>query len=146
MQLAASVQRKAGADVTLSNGMRIPKGARIVLPTGAIHMDHAFYDDPLRFDPLRFYRKRQANEESRNSHRLVTVGKGDLAWGYGRQACPGRYAADIVMKLLLVEFIMRYDLRCPEGGAAQLRNIEFEGLVSAPLTYVYLTTNLIYTR
>ncbi|EEU36777.1 uncharacterized protein NECHADRAFT_88936 [Fusarium vanettenii 77-13-4] len=124
-----SFQRKALSDMTLSNGLRIPKGARIVLPTGAINMDREFFEDPQTFDGFRYYRIRTANEAARNTNQMVTVGKKDLTWGYGKHACPGRYIAEVAMKLLVVEFLMRYDIRLPENVKERPKNIEFEGLI-----------------
>ncbi|KAM6530376.1 hypothetical protein FALCPG4_008503 [Fusarium falciforme] len=124
-----SFQRKALSDMTLSNGLRIPKGARIVLPTGAINMDREFFEDPQTFDGFRYYRIRTANEEARNTNQMVTVGKKDLTWGYGKHACPGRYIAEVTMKLLVIEFLMRYDIRLPENVKERPKNIEFEGLI-----------------
>ncbi|WAO92261.1 Hypothetical protein NCS54_00976300 [Fusarium falciforme] len=124
-----SFQRKALSDMTLSNGLRIPKGARIVLPTGAINMDREFFEDPQTFDGFRYYRIRTANGEARNTNQMVTVGKKDLTWGYGKHACPGRYIAEVTMKLLVIEFLMRYDIRLPENVKERPKNIEFEGLI-----------------
>lgn len=115
--------------MTLSNGLRIPKGARIVLPTGAINMDREFFEDPQTFDGFRYYRIRTANKEARNTSQMVTVGKKDLTWGYGKHACPGRYIAEVAMKLLVIEFLMRYEIRLPENVKERPKNIEFEGLV-----------------
>lgn len=115
--------------MTLSNGLRIPKGARIVLPTAAINMDREFFQDPETFDGFRYYRLRTANEEARNTNQMVTVGKKDLTWGYGRHACPGRYIAEVVMKLVVIEFLTRYEIHLPDGVTERPKNIEFEGLV-----------------
>ncbi|KAJ5003486.1 Cytochrome P450 monooxygenase ATR2 [Colletotrichum sp. SAR 10_66] len=125
----ASFQRKVMSDITLSNGLRIPKGARIALPTGAINMDSQFFEDPETFDGFRYYKLRMESEEARKSSQMVTVGKKDLTWGYGRHACPGRYVAEVAMKLLIIEYIVRYDISLPAGIKERPKNIEFEGLV-----------------
>ncbi|KAI8233234.1 Cytochrome P450 monooxygenase ATR2 [Colletotrichum sp. SAR 10_86] len=125
----ASFQRKVMSDITLSNGLRIPKGARIALPTGAINMDSQFFEDPETFDGFRYYKLRMESEEARKSSQMVTVGKKDLTWGYGRHACPGRYVAEVAMKLLIIEYIVRYDIGLPAGVKERPKNIEFEGLV-----------------
>ncbi|KAK7425526.1 hypothetical protein QQZ08_007967 [Neonectria magnoliae] len=124
-----SFQRKATSDMALSNGLRIPKGARIVLPTAAINMDREFFEDPEKFDGFRYYRQRIASQEARSSHQMVAVGKNDLTWGYGRHACPGRYIAEVAMKLLVIEFLTRYEIRLPANVKERPKNIEFEGLV-----------------
>lgn len=128
--MAASYQRRVLAPLTLSNGMRIPRGATLLVPTGAINMDSSFFENPEKFDGLRFYNKRQQSENDALKHQLVTVGKTDLAWGYGRHACPGRFIADVVMKLMVIEIIMRYDIKFPSSNTRP-ENIIYEGIVSS---------------
>ncbi|OAL29793.1 hypothetical protein AYO20_09085 [Fonsecaea nubica] len=124
-----SYQRRVMQPLTLSNGMRIPRGATLVIPTGAINMDGQYFESPEQFDGFRFYRKRSESEDNAKKHQLVTVGKYDLAWGYGRHACPGRFLADIVMKLIMIEFLTRYDVKYPTSRARP-ENVIYEGIVS----------------
>lgn len=124
------MQRKATADLRLPNGMFIPKGTKVILPSIAINLDEDIFEDAQRFDALRFYRSRMSSEDKKTSHQLVSVGKKDLGWGYGKHACPGRYMADVIVKLLLIEFILNYDIRNVDGHSGRPKNIEIEGLVS----------------
>lgn len=110
--------------------MQLPDGARLVLPTSAIYMDNDLFPDAEKFDGFRFYRLRQESAEARTSHQLLTVGKKDLTWGYGKHACPGRFMAEVVMKLMLAHFIMEYDVKLI---GERPKNWEFEGLVSKSL-------------
>ncbi|KAH7015823.1 cytochrome P450 [Ilyonectria destructans] len=126
-----SFQRKATADLKLSNGMFLPKGAKLMLPSVSVNMDEALYQDPAKFDGFRFYKIRTSKPENRTSHQHITVGKKDIAWGYGAHACPGRFMADVGIKLVLIEFIMNYDLRTPKDVVGRPKNIEVEG-VSIP--------------
>ncbi|KAL3302268.1 cytochrome P450 monooxygenase [Colletotrichum asianum] len=118
-------QRKATGPVTLSNGFHLPKGARIEVATGAINADAALYDNPSEFDGLRFYKKRQT-EEARSKYQVLSVSKEDLAWGYGRAACPGRFLADMLIKMILVEVLNRYDIKMPDGQG-RYENMEVQG-------------------
>ncbi|KAI8163490.1 Cytochrome P450 monooxygenase BOA4 [Colletotrichum sp. SAR 10_70] len=120
-------QRKATGPVTLSNGFHLPKGARIEVATGAINADAALYDNPSEFDGLRFYKKRQT-EEARSKYQVLSVSKEDLAWGYGRAACPGRFLADMLIKMILVEILKRYDIKMPDGQG-RYENMEVQGQV-----------------
>ncbi|KAG7052141.1 hypothetical protein JMJ77_0002749 [Colletotrichum scovillei] len=121
-------QRKATAPVTLSNGFHIPKGARIEVATGAINADADLYDNPSEFDGLRFYKKRQESDEARSKFQVLSVSKLDLSWGYGRAACPGRFLADLLIKMVLVEVLKRYDIKMPEGQG-RYENMEIQGQV-----------------
>lgn len=97
------------------------------IPTCAINVDEVLMENAKEFDGLRFYRKRQqAGEE--NKHQFVRVSKTDLAWGFGKHACPGRFLAHIQAKLVLAELLLRYDIvNLP--GASRNRSQEFETLV-----------------
>ncbi|KAJ0324172.1 hypothetical protein COL922a_013691 [Colletotrichum nupharicola] len=121
----ATFQRKATGPVTLSNGFHLPKDARIEVATGAINADAALYDSPSEFDGLRFYKKRQT-EEARSKYQVLSVSKEDLAWGYGRAACPGRFLADMLIKMILVEVLKRYDIKMPDGQS-RYENMEVQG-------------------
>ncbi|KAL4883594.1 cytochrome P450 [Aspergillus karnatakaensis] len=125
-----SLQRKTRDPLKLSNGLHLPKGITLLLPTGAINMDPAYFDSPEQFDGFRYYKQRLRSEDDATRHQLVTVGKKDLAWGYGRHACPGRFMADVVMKMIMVEFVMRYDIRAPSSGVARPENIITEGILA----------------
>lgn len=126
--ITATFQRKATGPVTLSNGFHIPKGARIEVATGAINADADLYDNPSEFDGMRFYKKRQESEEARSKFQVLSVSKLDLSWGYGRAACPGRFLADLLIKMVLVEVLKRYDIKMPEGQG-RYENMEIQGQV-----------------
>jgi cytochrome P450 len=51
---ASLVVRTAVEDVTVGDGLFLPKGADITIPVGAIHRDPAHYPDPDSFDPCRW--------------------------------------------------------------------------------------------
>ncbi|KAL2872978.1 hypothetical protein SGCOL_011876 [Colletotrichum sp. CLE4] len=121
-------QRKATGPVTLSNGFHIPKGARIEVATGAINADEALYHNPSEFDGLRFYNKRQESDEARSKFQVLSVSKTDLAWGYGRAACPGRFLADLLTKMVLVKILKHYNIKMPEGQC-RYENMEIQGQV-----------------
>lgn len=91
-------------------------------------MDPEHFDDPETFNGLRFYRMRQSEGQA-SKHQLISVSKDDLAWGYGRHACPGRYMAEIAIKLMLAEVLLRYEIKNPEGKPRH-PNFEFDGQVS----------------
>ena len=108
-------------------------------------MDSAFFESPEKFDALRYYNKRQQSGDDAMKHQLVTVGKTDLAWGYGRHACPGRFVADIVMKVMVIEFLLRYDIKY-SAGTTRPDNIIYEGIVSiytrVHWSHIWLTLTL----
>ncbi|KAI8295028.1 hypothetical protein K4K59_004849 [Colletotrichum sp. SAR11_240] len=107
-------QRAATADLTLPDGIFIPKGTKIEVNTASIHVDEAYYPDPQRFDGLRYYRLRQIPGDE-NKHMYYSVGKNDLSFGFGRHACP--------------ELLMEYDVQTTLKSGRP-KNVEFEALVA----------------
>ncbi|KAG6911576.1 hypothetical protein DXG01_011879 [Tephrocybe rancida] len=48
---------------------------------------------------------------------LTTASPTFLAWGLGHGACPGRFVAGAVIKLVLAQVVLGFDVRFPAGGA-----------------------------
>jgi cytochrome P450 len=114
----------ATAPLTLPDGTHIPQHTKLELPTSTIHADPSYFPDAGTFDGLRFYRLRQAGATNVS---YTSVGKTNLAWGVGRHACPGRFLADIEIKLMLAEVLLYFDIRNPEGQPRH-KNVEFEAI------------------
>lgn len=98
-------------------------------------MDEDLYENPKDFDGLRFYRMRQASGQD-NKYKYSSVTKSDLSWGFGRNACPGRYLSAINIKLIMAELLTNYDIKLGDG-VSRPQNIEFEVLVSFSHTLLY---------
>ncbi|KAK7423841.1 hypothetical protein QQZ08_008885 [Neonectria magnoliae] len=124
-----TLQRLATQDVTLKDGTFIPKGTKLEFATCSIHRDGEFYDDASKFDGFRFYRLREADANGEGGkHRYISARKDMLGWGYGKTACPGRFLADVEIKLILSFLLLHYDLKNPEGQGRQ-KHIHFENQV-----------------
>ncbi|KAF5638006.1 cycloheximide-inducible CIP70 (cytochrome P450 family) [Fusarium sp. NRRL 52700] len=93
--IAIGVSRTVVAEkgVTFPSGTHVPKGLRIAVPGYSVMQDSEIYPEPKTYNPLRFYDARQNEDDeyvksARNA--LPTATKDFLAWGLGRNACPGR--------------------------------------------------------
>ncbi|KAM7212308.1 Cytochrome P450 [Rhypophila decipiens] len=115
---------------TLSDGFRIPANTQIGVPTQAISMDPEIYPNPEKFDPLRFYKIKQAMEaEGKLKNNAAAAGRlafassnhESMAFGYGRHACPGRWFAGNEIKMIMVYLLENYDFRLP-GAKTGLEN------------------------
>lgn len=127
---AATLQRRVLVGTTLSDGTFLPKGSKLEFATHAIHRDEAYFENGEIFDGLRFFRMRQDDPGAKQHY--VTAKNDYLGWGIGRSACPGRFLADVEIKLLIAYILLHYDLKAPENNA-QRRHIEFENQVSRGL-------------
>ncbi|KAJ0122177.1 Dihydromonacolin L monooxygenase LovA 6 [Diaporthe amygdali] len=111
----ATMQRKARADVKLSNGTFIPKGGFLAVSTHH-HWDDATYPNANEWDGYRFYKMRHSGEPGKeNTSQLVATTAEHLGFGHGIHACPGRFFAANEVKIALVFTLLNYDWRLPEG-------------------------------
>ncbi|KAF2244714.1 cytochrome P450 [Trematosphaeria pertusa] len=109
-----SPQRLALTPLTLSDGTNIPAGTHLAFPSSALFTDSSVVPNPDTFDGFRSYRQRlQPGESTR--HLMVSTNRNHLYFGYGKQACPGRFFAANEIKMILIRFLMEYDIRFAEG-------------------------------
>lgn len=102
----------------LGNGIRVPRGVRVVFPTQSIHQDPENYEDPMRFDALRFsrgYKERQntadaADGQAPGQVSCTTITPSFVAFGYGKHSCPGRWFSAQTMKQALACALLNYDV------------------------------------
>jgi len=110
---------------TLPDGTYVPAKTKMELATCAINQDERFYENGTQFDGLRYYRRRQEGDKG---VAFTNVSRTSLSWGVGRHACPGRFLADIEVKLMMSELLLNYDLKNP-NGMPRHPNQEFEAIV-----------------
>ncbi|KAH8756462.1 cytochrome P450 [Hyaloscypha finlandica] len=103
--------------LTTPSGVHIPCGNFCAVPSLAVLTDAKKYSSPESFDPFRFVDlRREVNsgerlpdhvERSRMS--FPATSNDYLAFGNGRQACPGRFFAAAELKLMLAYVLLHYD-------------------------------------
>lgn len=111
------MMREAREDVTLSNGLMIPKGQLTAVDT-AFYQDPSLFPEPEKFHMRRFYEMRQQPGGEHKSQ-LVTVSPTDMAFGYGYHACPGRFFASNEVKLALCHLLLKYDWKPAPGTTTE---------------------------
>ena len=101
---------------TFENGLHLPKGSYACLPIFAIENDPANTPDPEVFDGLRSYRRRQQRQTNNSKpkagdeeHLFSSTEHNILNFGYGKSACPGRYFASLVLKILFAKLLTEYE-------------------------------------
>jgi cytochrome P450 len=112
-------------DHTFSNGLSLSAGTYACMPTFAIENDPVNTPDPERFDGLRYYRAALLPEDKPGAgghieadsreHLFSTPGKTALNFGYGKSACPGRFFASIIIKMLFYKLLTEYDVKFLPG-------------------------------
>ncbi|KAK3296554.1 cytochrome P450 [Chaetomium fimeti] len=117
-----TLQRMAVEPFTFKDGLHLPAGTQIALPNEMISLDPDLHEDADTFDPKRFLRKREKIDP--NKFHFASISEDMLPFGSGLHACPGRFLAQDVMKLMFIHLLTRYEFKYPEGVDSRPANIE----------------------
>ncbi|KAJ5182992.1 hypothetical protein N7492_000608 [Penicillium capsulatum] len=132
-----SFHRIVKEPLTLSDGLLLPPGTHICFPAGPISKDPAFVSNPLVFNGFRWCSDPKGRDtlavlekNPRNvslhptslapstSTSFVSISASHMHFGFGRQACPGRFFAANTIKAVFSRIVMEYEFRFEEkqGG------------------------------
>ncbi|KAI0381078.1 cytochrome P450 [Hypomontagnella monticulosa] len=121
-----STRRCALQPFTFSDGTKLAVGEWAVTPCGAIMRSEEHYPAASEFNGFRFVDPeilKQVDNAGSFSlaqpkpSKLTDVDNSFLMWGTGRMACPGRFYATAIMKVILGHIIMNYDCSLVEPSA-----------------------------
>lgn len=96
---------------TFKDGLHIPAGMQIAFCSQQQNVDPDIYPDADEFDPTRWLRQRQDIDQNRFHFPSTTDDW--LNWGSGTHACPGRFLADVSLKLIFVHLLTHFDIKYP---------------------------------
>jgi len=108
-----SMNRMVKKSITLSDGTKIPAGARMMVSDEKV-MDAETWTNPEEFDVRRYLKLREQPGEE-NRHQFVTTHSSHMAFGHGQHACPGRFFASNEMKIALCFLLIKYEIRFIPG-------------------------------
>lgn len=120
--LTKEVVRPGGLD--LPDGTHIPRGGWLGVPVLGLHLDERFYPNPEKYDPFRSVKAKRERENAQikedGGGERTKVSFNDLdagqptstyvGFGYGRHACPGRWFAVQLLKILLAHITLNYEI------------------------------------
>ncbi|KAF5326363.1 hypothetical protein D9611_001062 [Ephemerocybe angulata] len=117
---AISMRRKVLKDFVFSNGVTVPAGVTLAVASYSLQIDPEYYDDPTTFKGFRFSEMRDTGSDEFDPlrHQMITLDPTYMVFGYGRNACPGRFFAVNEVKAVLAYIITTYDLKL-QGDAAE---------------------------
>ncbi|KAK5626397.1 hypothetical protein RRF57_002112 [Xylaria bambusicola] len=129
----ATFQRKAMIPIDLSNGFHIPTGTIVQCNTNMLDEAPAEWGDPHAFDGFRFYKLRSKPEDA-NKFQFASTSYDSMQFGFGNDACPGRFFASNQIKIVLAYILSHYDFKFEDGATGRPKNIMFEVNVLADPT------------
>ena len=107
------MQRRALKDCTFSDGLRIPAGTSIFLPSRLLGHDPDLHLDAVKFDATRWKRMREEGDASK--FHFASLQDDMLPWGSGPHACPGRFMVQEVLKVIFIHLVTKYDVKYSDG-------------------------------
>ncbi|KAE8159537.1 cytochrome P450 [Aspergillus tamarii] len=112
-----SLRRKVLQPFTLHDGTSLAKDDIACIPLQPLLQEPEVYIDPLTFNPYRFMNQdRDAKPRAASTADFTDADITFPIWGLGKRACPGRYYASLLLKLILAQILLRYDLRMLDGA------------------------------
>ncbi|KAH8816085.1 cytochrome P450 [Xylogone sp. PMI_703] len=127
-----SIQRfvTAKEGIKLSTGHTIPHGASIgfMHPLAPFVKTPPNLKTPLDFVPTQppldeFYPFRSSEIRSipghENGYQFVQTGPDNINFGHGPMACPGRFFAGALVKVIIIEILRRYDIALGPNGEGE---------------------------
>ncbi|OJI79655.1 hypothetical protein ASPTUDRAFT_204913 [Aspergillus tubingensis CBS 134.48] len=126
---AITVRRKALTPFTFSDGLRVDRGDWVCIPQRAMMRDPARYSHAQQFDGFRFARANKLlalNEGCADVPEVAPLQLTDVdvnwpIWGLGNTACPGRFYATTVLKLMMVCILQGWECRLADPRALRWR-------------------------
>ncbi|KAI1437059.1 cytochrome P450 [Xylaria sp. CBS 124048] len=130
----ATFQRKAMIPIDLSNGFHIPAGTIVQCNTNILDEAPSSWGDPNAFDGFRFFKMRQSRAEDANKFQFASTSYDSMQFGFGNDACPGRFFASNQIKIILAYILSHYDIKFDDDVVGRPKNIMFEVNVLADPT------------
>ncbi|KAI1330302.1 cytochrome P450 [Xylariaceae sp. FL0255] len=108
---AISCRRKALRTYVLQDGSKVEKGDWVCVPQAAMLHDARRFSCPDQFQGFRFAEvtKSLQSHEALTPASLTTASIDWPIWGLGNAACPGRFYSALVLKLLTLQILSRWD-------------------------------------
>ena len=126
LAFVVSFNRKVRRAVILSDGLTIPSGTFISTSAYWTARDPDFFEGGEDFTPWRWLELREAAERAGKSvtpYLATSTSRENLHWGYGRNACPGRFMAAAEIKLILAWILWHFDITFPHGQVERPENL-----------------------
>lgn len=99
---------------TFKDGLHVPVGTVVSFPNLRYNTDTARVPAAGTFDGKRWLRRRAGFDTSK--FQFASTAEDAFDWGGGPHACPGRFMADVTIKLILICLVTKYDMKLSDGA------------------------------
>ncbi|BES99062.1 cytochrome P450 [Nesidiocoris tenuis] len=110
---------KICVETTKIGDVVVEKGTKVFIPISSLHMNPKYHEDPTKFNPERF--------EDMKSIRSCTF----MPFGEGPRACLGQRYALLVLKVLLVQILLTYEVSLEDGYEGPLEFNKMSPFIAA---------------
>ncbi|KAF4122832.1 Cytochrome P450 [Geosmithia morbida] len=138
--IGRTVQRLviAPQGIVTEDGIHLANGTMVSILAHQVQTDEEKFEKPLKFDPYRFSRIREAASEAGkgglNNLSMVSTSSEYLPFSHGKHACPGRFLVDFELKMIMAYAVMNYEMEFPkEYEGKRPPNTWFAGFGIPPL-------------
>lgn len=137
------MQRTALVPYTFKDGLKVPAGFSVNFTALQQSLDDDVHGpNAAAFEPKRWIKRRQGFDTSK--YQFASTSDDWLNWGGGPHACPGRFLADIAIKLTLVYLLTNYEIKYPEGRSERpadgKRNLIITPDMTLPIMFKEVST------
>ncbi|KAJ7032428.1 cytochrome P450 [Mycena alexandri] len=132
----SALARRVEVDLTLPNGLVIPRGNYIGVSMDGVHFDEDIYPRAHEYDAFRFSRLREETELENKPHThedLLTTSPHFLFFSHGVHSCPGRFFATNNLKLILAHLLINYEIQF-KPFPQRPKNIPVGDILAVPRT------------
>ncbi|KAK4868279.1 hypothetical protein LT330_007001 [Penicillium expansum] len=119
-----TMQRSAVSGFTFRDGLHLPANTRIAFPNQHLNWDNDVNENAKKFDAKRWVRKRE--EIDPNKFHFGSVSDDSINFGNGFHACPGRFLAQQVLKLVFINLLQNYEFKWQEEDGKRPPNFTNE--------------------
>lgn len=101
---------------TFKDGLQVPDRTVISFPNLRYNLDpiNGLVSEAGKFDGKRWLRRQTGFSSSK--YHFASTAEDAFDWGAGPHACPGRFMAEVTIKLILICLVTKYDMKLDEGG------------------------------
>ncbi|KAJ7658499.1 cytochrome P450 [Mycena rosella] len=113
-------------EAVIADGTVLPQGSVVAFAPKPLHHNSQVYRDPYTFDPFRFAKLRTGDNAARDVQQSFTNLSNDyIVFGLGKHGCPGRFFAALMIKVIVSELLLSYELAFPEGASQMPKPFAF---------------------